>query len=352
LREAQEIAGSSISYADIRFATNAIELVGVPRHSPLVGENGEIAGDNGTFLNAQELGNLLQTDRKTISVAGSLSSSTDIDWFTFTIDYPTLVTPLREYLSTVFDIDYADGIGRADMSMYLFSSNGTLVRMGENSNILDDRHASISAADNSDLGRGSTGTLDPFIGPTELPSGRYFLALTNRTQVPAVVANRLNTAVGNANVRILPVSSTRLLVEDRVGEPRSTTVPPIHSEFLNVSSRVEYTLGDVPLYFSQSDTDGATRTFLGNPFTGQVGNDVGIAAFQMRDSFIRPNGDYRGFTIDGEGGTSRYILINPGTGAGVVNGGIDFGVSDLDGNLELEDSPTPMTIEAATSMVL
>jgi hypothetical protein len=361
LSEEQEIGGSSISYADIRYATNAVELDGVPRHSPLVGENGEIAGDvsiaannsvgpNNTFLTAQELGNLLQTDRKTISVAGNLASANDIDWFTFTINYPTLVTPLRQYLSTVFDIDYADGIGRADMSMYLFSPNGTLVRMGENSNILDDRHASISAANNTDLGRGSTGTLDPFIGPTELPAGRYYLALTNRTQVPAVLANRLNTAIGNANVRILPVSSNRLLVEDRVGDAGSTTVPPVYSQFLNLSSRVEYTLGDVPMYYSQSSTDGLTRTFLGNPFTGEVGNDVGTAGFEMRDTFIRPNGDYRGFTVDGSG-TSRYVLINPGTGVGTVNGGINFGVRDLD-PLELEGSPTPMTVEASTVMPL
>jgi parallel beta-helix repeat protein len=361
LGEAQEFPGSYVGYADIRYATTGLNLNGIPRHSPLVGETGEIGGDpvgpssntdgpNNTFLTAQELGNLLQTDRKAISVSGNLSSTSDIDWFTFTIDYPSLVTPLREYLSTIFDVDYADGIGRADMSMYLFSANGTLVRMGENSNILDDRHAPISLAGNSDLGRGSTGTLDPYIGPSELPEGRYYIALTNRTQVPAVLANRLNTAVGNANVRILPVSSTRLLVEDRVGDARSTTVPPVYSQFLNLSSRVEYTLGDVPLYFSQSSTDGVTRTFLGNSFTGEVGNDVGLAAFEMRDTFIRPNGDYRGFSVD-NAETSRYILINPGTGVGVVNGGINFGVQDLEGG-ELEASPTPMTIEAATVMPL
>ncbi|MFN6162612.1 MAG: GEVED domain-containing protein [Planctomycetota bacterium] len=367
LGEAQEFPGSYVGYADIRYATTGLNLNGVPRHSPLVGENGEISGDlatapnnttgpNNTFLTAQELGNLLQTDRKAISVAGNLSSLNDIDWFTFTIDYPNLVTPLREYLSTIFDIDYADGIGRADMSMYLFSSNGTLVRMGENSNLLDDRHASISAANNSDLGRGSTGTLDPFIGPTEIPAGRYYLALTNRTQVPSVLANRLNTAVGNANVRILPVSSTRLLVEDRVGDPRSTTVPPVYSEFLNLSSRVEYALGDVPLYFSQSSSLlRQTSLYLGNGFTGEVGNDVGTAAFEMRDTFIRPNGDIRGFAVDDNPNVEpkRYILIDPGTGVGVANGaGFTFGMRALTAAGELTTSTTPMRIESSTVMPL
>jgi hypothetical protein len=367
LGEAQEHPGSYVGYADIRYATTGLSLSGVPRHSPLVGETGEIAGDlatapnntsgpNNTFLTAQELGNLLQTDRRAISVAGNLSSANDIDWFTFTIDYNSLVTPLREYLSTIFDIDYADGVGRADMSMYLFSANGTLVRMGENSNILDDRHAAVAGAGNSDLTRGSTGALDPFIGPAELPAGRYYLALTNRTQVPTVLANRLNNSIGNSNVRVLPVSSSRLLVEDRVGasDARLSTVPPVYSQFLNLASRVEYTLGDVPLYFSQSSSvSGQTNTFLGNPFTGQIGNRVGAAAFEMRDTFIRPNGDFRGFATDNNPNleTKRYILIDPATGGGGVDGvGFNFGVRGLNPGGTLGGSNAPMTIESATVM--
>lgn len=368
LQEQQEVPGSSVSYADIRYAQNGIELAGVPRHSPLVGENAERLGDptnpssntdgpNNVFLNAQKLGNLLQTDRATISVAGNLNSSLDVDWFTFTIDYPTLETPLREYLSTVFDVDYADGIGRADMSMYLFAptadgTNATLVRMGENSNILDDRNAAIPSAGNSDLGRGSTGALDPFIGATELPAGRYYLALTNRTQVPAVLANRLNTAIGNADVRILPVSSNRLIVEDRVGsDNRSTTVPPVFNQFLDLGSRVEYALGDVPLYLSQSNDPNGTNFYLGNSFTGQVPHDVGTNGFSMLDTFIRPNGDLRGFAFNGTG-TLPYILTNPGNGVGTAAGALNFGMRDLDADLELEDSNGQMLAQASTVMQL
>jgi hypothetical protein len=177
LGENQEFPGTSVAYADIRFASTGLTLRGVPRHSPLVGETAEInSGNNNTFVTAQELGNILTTDRKTISLAGNIDSATDVDWFTFTIDYTQLVTPLAEYLSTIFDLDYADGIGRADLSMYLFAptadgSNASLVRVGLNSNILDDRHSAVSQATNADLGRGSTGTLDPYIGPVELPAG-------------------------------------------------------------------------------------------------------------------------------------------------------------------------------------
>ncbi|HUP77929.1 MAG TPA: hypothetical protein VM260_05140, partial [Pirellula sp.] len=91
LNELQEIPGSSVSFADIRFATNGITLSGVPRHSPLVGETSEIQiTNNDVFANAQELGNIVQSDRQAVSVAGTLSSSTDVDWFTFSIDYKSL----------------------------------------------------------------------------------------------------------------------------------------------------------------------------------------------------------------------------------------------------------------------
>ena len=118
LGENQEYPGTSVAYADIRFASTGLTLRGVPRHSPLVGETAEInSGNNNTFVTAQELGNILTTDRKTISLAGNVDSATDVDWFTFTIDYTQLVTPLAEYLSTIFDLDYADGIGRPKVAV-------------------------------------------------------------------------------------------------------------------------------------------------------------------------------------------------------------------------------------------
>ena len=44
LRETDEIPGSTVQYADIRFATNGIEVFGQPTHSPLTGEAGEDGG--------------------------------------------------------------------------------------------------------------------------------------------------------------------------------------------------------------------------------------------------------------------------------------------------------------------
>lgn len=342
LDEIQELPGSSVSYADIRFAQNGLTLSGVPRHSPLVGENAELESrPNGTLQTAQHLGNILQTDRRTIAVAGNLSSNTDIDWFSFDIQYQSLLSPLAKYLSTVFDLDYADGIGRADMSMYLFEEafdaqgalTGRLVQFGENSNILDDRSTSAPGTGTSDLGRGSIGTLDPFIGSVELRAGRYYLALTNRNQVPAVLANRLSTTQ-DALVRIEPVSSGQLIVEDRVGGDRISArgLPPIVANFLPISnqpdfsSRVDYVLADVPLYLSNRRGENTgTGIFVVNPFTGEVTNTLPGNAEDLRDIAIRPNGDIRSFRSRGTGAADNdanadYINVNAGTGTTTVDG--------------------------------
>lgn len=335
LGEAQEFPGTVISHADIRFATNGVTLSGVPRHSPLVGETAEVetaTTNNNTFASAQYLGNLLQTDRSTISVAGSLSSPSDIDWFSFDISYQQLLSPLAQYLSTIFDIDYADGIGRADMSMYLFNSNGNLIHLGEDSNILDDRATALRSADNSDLSRGSTGTLDPYIGSVELPAGRYFLAVTSRSQIPTVLANRLSTTGNNdSGVRLQPVNSGRYIVEDRVdGRLGASAQGPIVPQFLPESSRVEYVLGDVPLYLLQDLANGASQIFLANSMTGQLSNFVGATVLaEINDFAIRPNGDIRAFSgrVNNvrNDANANYILIDPGTGTAQVDG--NFGVT-------------------------
>ena len=377
LGEQQEFPGTSIAFADIRYAVNGISLNGVPRHSPLVGETGERSGDptsptsitdgpNNTFAGAQELGNLLQTDRKTISIAGSLASASDIDWYTFSISYSSLVTPLAQYLSTVFDLDYADGIGRADTAMYLFRPNAantdaTLVQAGQNSNILDDRATSLPGADNTDLGRGSTGTLDPFIGNVELPAGRYYLAVTNRTQVPAVLANRLSTSSTNSastpNLRLSPVSSNRLIVEDRVGDQLSSAVAPITPSFMPAgSSRVEYSLSDVPMYLLGYGGLGATDYFIANSFTGEAANYVGRANVDMRSMIIRPNGDLRGFrgleTGTGDA-ANQYVVVNSGNATPTTTGASGIVTRYLDpanGDLALAD--IGVNIQAVTTMDL
>ena len=226
LSEVDEVPGSGVSYADIRYARNGLSFVGVPGNSPLLGENAEIeitasGASNNQFANAQNLGNLLQTNRQALSVAGNLSSFTDVDWYSFDVDFQKIsATGLREYFATVLDVDYADGIGRPDTSIYLFNAAGSLILGGLSSNLVDDQASPGSGSGNSDLSRGSAGGRDPFVGSYELPSGRYFLAITNSSQMPAALTTYTDPNSNSPGVRMQPIEGVRLIVEDHIESQR------------------------------------------------------------------------------------------------------------------------------------
>lgn len=345
LNEVDEVPGSAITYGDIRFATNGLDLVGVPGNSPLLGENSEVevAADgtqNDTFANAQPLGNLLQTNRQAISVAGSLDDLTDVDWFSFDLAYDRLTpTALREYFATVLDVDYADGIGRPDTSLYVFDSGGRLILGGLGSSIVDDQASPVNGADNSDLSRGSAGGLDPYIGSYELPAGRYFLAVTNSDRVPAALAAFTDPNFADPELRMQPIEGVQLIAEDHVSfQGGSTAIDPITpilfpkaGDFDGTTvytsendSIVDFTLGDIALYVSQDTGSELTSVHLVNPFTGEVRGQVGRGGFDVQDIDFRPNGELRGFDRVFEtnvgGNVDRdtladYVNIDPGTGA-------------------------------------
>ncbi len=87
LQETDEIAGSTIRYADIRYATNGIEVIGLPSHSPLAGE---LYNPTLGPFNTVDLGSLGNSDRGAISVGsqGFVSDQltfTTTDSYTFTV---------------------------------------------------------------------------------------------------------------------------------------------------------------------------------------------------------------------------------------------------------------------------
>ncbi len=77
LQEADEFPGSTVQYSDIRFATTGIEVLGLPKHSPLIGDTGENPADAGNEGQAAALtiGNVLATDRGSLSVSGQLAAT-------------------------------------------------------------------------------------------------------------------------------------------------------------------------------------------------------------------------------------------------------------------------------------
>ncbi len=113
LRELDEIPGSTIQMADIRYATTGIEVTGGVSHSPLTGEAAEVVDEQGADTNddmpaASALGNLLTTDRGTLSVAGELASRTDVDWYQLEIQYGPKPESKVDLTQGVWDVTGTD----------------------------------------------------------------------------------------------------------------------------------------------------------------------------------------------------------------------------------------------------
>ena len=308
LRETDEFGGSSISLADVRYATNAIEVLGMPTHSPLVGEAVELATNNNQIANALDLGNLANTDRAALSVAGDLNSLQDVDWYRFQVNQVSLQSGgLVQHLSAVIDVDYADGLGRANTSLWLFydDQNGLgsgtnrgirLVAFGNDSNIADDFGAPLQGSDVDDLSRGSAGILDAFLGNIELPSGNYFLAITSNE----LASDYLNQfyradAGGNPLTRVEPVNSVTRIIEDRFGGSTNTAVGPLQTAFVGgTANTVPYNLSDVVLFVSQPAPGADTSELISiNALTGQQVSLISRFPF-VEDITMRGDGTIHG----------------------------------------------------------
>ena len=186
LRETDEFAGTTIRYADIRYADNGITVSGMPVHSPLGGEVAEDTGDNDGVGGAQPLGNLNNADRATASIAGNASGGGDLDFYQFQVQHDSIqMGPSGPDVPYVFDLDYADGLGRPDFALSVFNSNGQLILYGQDSNVADDQGGPNQGADMDDLTRGSAGTYDPYIGTVMLPVGTYSAAVSTKSQIPS-----------------------------------------------------------------------------------------------------------------------------------------------------------------------
>lgn len=291
LREEQEFPGSVVRHADIRYANHGIHVQGLPGSSPLLGEAQEneaadpyseaarsdidlnvaglpIAGGYGidgeprygtdlyanndridggfygaldplnpTVLNSrpQNLGDLINSKTGTISVGGQLSDVADIDFYQLDIDRDGSLTDLRR--STIFDIDYAAGFDRPDTNISVFYSptgnpnQASLVLFGEDSNVLDDLSSPLNTELIGELlDRGSISESDPLIGPVALPSGSYFIAVTESGRVPTELT-------ANTRVRRTPVDSGVRIFDDHIDAiGGSTAEAPVNGEFINVST--------------------------------------------------------------------------------------------------------------------
>ena len=285
-RQVQEFPGSTVRYADIRYASTGIDVRGLPAHSLLTGDAGELNnGGNNTAGGAEQLVNLLETDLAAINLGGSLSSHGDVDFYRFEVaqvdadNYGSDPRGLRDNtVGVVFDIDYSAGAVRGDTTIAVFNSDLELIYIGRDSNIADDQ------SEIEDLRGGSLSVKDAYIGPVHLSTtaegnNNYFVAVMSSGTIPATLNGVFNRG-GDALTRLEPVNSVERVIEDHIGSQGYVSNGEEHlptgGALLDVETSLEldthvtpFTFSDVALYLTtdvlNADTD---ALYTVDPFTG------------------------------------------------------------------------------------
>ncbi len=342
LRQHDEKPGSTVRYADIRYPTIGIDAQGLPGRSNLIGETAENAtDDNGTYENAQYIGNLLETDQATLSVAGSATDAGDIDWYMFDVNYNGVQAGGGNWAS-ILDIDYGDGF-RGDLTISVFDSLGQLVYVGRDSNVANDQPAAGQGSDVDDLSRGSVGKLDSFLGTTQLFTGtvnppldgdfgpelppvtsRYFVAVSSNERLPTALNAYYVDAALNSLIRLEPISSLERVLNDTIGAPLS---PPSPNAAFNTTDQftlstnvTPFTLADVNLFVTTATTLVTVDAMRGGVQT-IIEDDYG-AGRNIGDIVMRSDGrlySYAG-VANLANSAGRLEIINTGDGVRTVIG--------------------------------
>ena len=329
VNQRDELPGSTVRFGDLRFATDGIEMYGMPGHSPLTGEAGESAGqDNNGVGGAEFIGDLLSSDRNTISVSGNLSAASDVDFFTFSVDYQFIqaiagVNAGGKSWATIFDIDYADGLSRPDTILSVYDSAGRLMFVSRDSDVVDDQPAPGTGTGLNDLTRGSVGKLDAFLGTVALPEAndkRYFVAVSSNGRMPAALQQTFEANAADPLARLEPINSIQRIVEDHIGfqgysttstkagsPPKPVPILPDKTEGLfdiTTSTKLDtyvkpFTLQDVPLFGASGSS-----LAINNPFDGSAYVGIGSST-SLTDIAMRPDGVL--FGVQANSGTLRRL---------------------------------------------
>ncbi|NNE01070.1 MAG: hypothetical protein HKN47_27455, partial [Pirellulaceae bacterium] len=284
LQETDDFAGSVVRYSDIRYATKAIDAIGLPVHSSIAGE----VYHDGT--GTVDLGSFTNTDRGAISATGNAATP---NRYSFNVGRDGLqgINPTTNAQSLTFDVDWADGLTRPNTNLYLYDGTG-LIAIGTDSNIADDRITPIvpgQPTTEEDLSRGSQGSRDPFIGPLELnPDLNYEVIVANDSQMAADLRQFTQAGAPNKNARLEPLDSTLRIIDDRfdiagaaIGDltqvPRAlqndaTTVQVGFGD--SARNVIGWQFGDIPLITVTRVGEGTgnsnnSQINVFNPFTGR-----------------------------------------------------------------------------------
>jgi hypothetical protein len=379
LREMDEVPGSTVRFADIRYATDGIAVRGMPAHSPLMGTYVRGASPNSTYETAQDLGNLLASDRNTISLASVMNSPADVQWYKFTLDIQAIqsigsYSDAGKTWATIFDIDYADGLSRPDLTLALFDGNQNLLFLARDSDIVDDQPApGTSTTDNTkDTTRGSFGKLDAYLGTVQLAEGTnktYYIAISSNAALPVVLDQFFVGTPSNPLLRLEPVNSIRRVIEDHVGftgfvdsfgnqiSPSTPAILPIGNlatgttvqDALRLQTNVRpFNLSDVTLFVQQESN--FHRLVMVDPRSGSM--EAVVRAYGGTENFvgdiaIRSDGAMFGYQFAGTGdiqeqNVGQLVQYDPGTGLLY-----DIGLDSIADNGDGEDPDDPNTVTSS-----
>lgn len=398
--ELDEVAGTSVQYADIRYAIDGIRVTGLPRHSPLTGEVREDGSNNDTivfdtpfdgpldsddppavfeafsrkpgaifprplfglntsaatsqFPNPQFIGNILSSDLGSVTVTGKLEPAPgldlDIDYYMFSVDYNGVQSSGQfsppEFVDLVIDMDYADGLGRPDVSVFVYDalvdgefnvSLGSLVYRGTDTTDLDDVPLPNTGNGLTDLSRGSVGFLDPMIGPIRVEEGTYVLAVVPSNVVPAGIDSQFEDQLPvNPFARVEPVSIVGRIVDQTFDVP--PTEEPELPVLIDDSSFVPFNLSDIGLYVSAQEGN-ETVLYTVDAFQGTVETRVGELFFGNRN--FDPN-DPNNPNNPNNPGNNPNDPNNPGGGARDWAIG-DFVIGELEADPVFNPNNQPVT---------
>ncbi|MCL4201298.1 MAG: pre-peptidase C-terminal domain-containing protein [Pirellulaceae bacterium] len=194
------------------FADNTIRLTGTqlqqPQNLTLGVYTATVSGDGRTITNGT---------RGPAPTGLPVGAGT---WGATLVAQPSATDAIPRHAAVVFDIDYADGLSRANTNLWVFDDQARLVLIGRDSNTPDDRPVGGNTG-TEDLSRGSLGALDPYIGSVQLPAagfapGIYYVAVSSNAVLPPELAQFLDPAPANPLVRLEPINSVNRIAEDRI----------------------------------------------------------------------------------------------------------------------------------------
>ncbi|GAA5506096.1 tandem-95 repeat protein [Novipirellula caenicola] len=334
-RQVDEFPGSTVQFADIRDAITAIDVRGLPAHSQLVAEAGEIEGIGDTFASAQNLVNLLETDLAAIGLSGRLSNDTDVDWYKFNLEHTGIqviagVNDAPGTVAIVLDLDYADQALRADTTVAVYDDSGRLIYVSREGDIEDDQPVGAGPT-LDDLSRGSLGDKDPYIGPIHITpvagvDNHYYVAVMSNRNLPTSLMGAFQgdmTNDANRLVRLEPVNSVTRIVEDHIGfqgyrSQGGVIEPMVAQGILDISSELS-----LENHVKPFDLSNVVTYVITDAPGDSIGDDLYTASIReaqnyltkVRDNISAGNDDFQDLVVRSDGAMFAYRRLSNGNGS-------------------------------------